>query len=91
MSHTGNTALIELTGEVRGTDLDSPRFSLRLADGRTNYEPKHEQVVLEALGDHSNRRLRIIGVGQFAAGNEKIGANPQRKANRTDWFSAAIP
>jgi hypothetical protein len=100
MSHTGNTALIELTGEVRGTDLDSLRFSLRLADGRTisgNYEPEHERAVLEALGDHSNRRLRIIGVGQFAAGNgnverilnvrqiELIGSDPQLPDHNPIW------
>jgi hypothetical protein len=92
MSHNDHTAIIDLTGEVRATDLDRLRFSLRLADGRTifgHYEPKHEPVVLEALGNHSNRHLRIIGVGQFAAGNghveqilsvtqiELIGSGPQ--------------
>ena len=60
---------IDLTGEVRSTDLDGRRFTLRLPDGRKvpgYFDPDHEAVVLEALGEHSSRRLRVIGTGEFA-------------------------
>jgi hypothetical protein len=60
---------IELTGEVRGTDLDGLKFMLRLTDGRKvpgRFEPNQEQVVLEALNQHAKRRLRVIGEGEFS-------------------------
>jgi hypothetical protein len=63
------TDLVDLTGEVRATDLDGLRFTLRLEDGRKitgRFQPEHEAVVLEALGEHFSRRMRVIGVGEFA-------------------------
>jgi hypothetical protein len=60
---------IDLTGEVRGTDLDGLKFILRLADGRKvpgRFEPDQERIVLEALGEHINRRLRVVGEGEFS-------------------------
>jgi hypothetical protein len=60
---------IDLTGEVRGTDLDGLKFTLRLANGRKvpgRFEPEQEAAVLEALGDHASRRLRVIGEGDFS-------------------------
>jgi hypothetical protein len=61
--------VVDLTGEVRATDLDGLKFTLRLQDGRKvtgRFKPEHETVVLEALGEHFSRRMRVIGVGQFA-------------------------
>jgi hypothetical protein len=63
------TDLVELTGEVRATDLDGLRFTLRLDDGRKiegRFKPEHETVVLEALGEHFSRRMHVKGVGEFA-------------------------
>jgi hypothetical protein len=60
---------VELIGEVRGTDLDGQKFSLRLPDGRKipgRFQPDQEPLILEALGDHLSRRLQIIGIGQFS-------------------------
>jgi hypothetical protein len=63
------TDLVDLTGEVRATDLDGLKFTLRLKDGRKvagRLKPEYEPVVLEALGEHFSRRIRVVGVGQFA-------------------------
>jgi hypothetical protein len=60
---------IDLTGEVRGTDLDGMKFTLRLMDGRKipgRFEPDQERIVLEALGEHIDRRLRVVGEGEFS-------------------------
>jgi hypothetical protein len=60
---------VDLTGEVRATDLDGARFTLRLPDGTKvtgRFKPEHEAVILEALNEHSNRQIRIKGAGEFA-------------------------
>jgi hypothetical protein len=60
---------VDLTGEVRGTDLDGLKFTLRLPDGRKipgRFEPDQELVVLEALNEHTKRQLRVIGQGEFS-------------------------
>ena len=59
---------IDLSGEVRGTDLDGLRFTLRLQDGRKvpgRFRPEHEQLVLEGLGEHSSQHVRVQGIGEF--------------------------
>jgi hypothetical protein len=64
-----HTDCVELTGEVRGTDLDGLKFMLRLSDGRKipgRFEADQESIVLEALGEHTSRRLRVIGQGEFS-------------------------
>jgi len=61
--------VVDLTGEVRATDLDGLRFTLRLEDGRKvtgRFRSDQETVVLEALGEHFSRRMRVVGVGEFA-------------------------
>jgi hypothetical protein len=61
--------MVDLTGEVRATDLDGLKFTLRLEDGERvigRFKPEHEAVLLEALGEHTSRRMRVVGVGQFA-------------------------
>src|SRR5262249_4559853 len=76
----GYTDDVDLVGEVRGTDLDGQRFSLRLADGRKipgRFRPDQEALILEALNDHASRRLRIVGSGDFSHKNgtlEQIAA-----------------
>jgi hypothetical protein len=63
------TDVVDLTGEVRGTDLDALKFMLRLPDGRNvagRFEAEQEDVLLEALGEHVSRRLRVIGEGEFS-------------------------
>jgi hypothetical protein len=60
---------VDLTGEVRATDLDGLKFTLRLLDGRKvtgHFRPDHEPVILEALGEHFSRRIHVRGTGQFA-------------------------
>jgi hypothetical protein len=60
---------VNLIGEVRGTDLDGLRFTLRLTDGRKipgRFEAEQEVTILEALGEHSSRRLRVIGLGDHS-------------------------
>ena len=61
--------LIDLSGEVRAMDLDGLKFTLRLADGRKiagRFKPEQETAVLEGLGEHGNRQIRVIGRGEFA-------------------------
>jgi hypothetical protein len=60
---------IDLKGEVRATDLDGMKFTLRTEDGEKvpgRFEPEHEALLLEALGEHASRRVRVVGTGQFA-------------------------
>jgi hypothetical protein len=59
---------VDLTGEMRATDLDGARFTLRLPDGTKvigRFKPENEAVILEALSEHSSRRIRIKGTGEF--------------------------
>ncbi len=61
--------MVDLRGEVRATDLDGLKFTLRVADGQRvigRFKPEHEAALLEALGEHASRRMRVVGVGQFA-------------------------
>lgn len=63
------TDAVDLTGEVRATDLDGSKFTLRLEDGRKvtgRFRPEDERLILEALGEHSSRRIRVVGLGRFA-------------------------
>ena len=69
MSSINGRDRIDLTGEVRGTDLDGLKFVLRLLDGRSitgRFEPGQESVVLQALGEHAHRHLHVIGEGEFS-------------------------
>jgi hypothetical protein len=75
---------IDLTGEVRATDLDGAKFTLRLPDetkvtGR--FKPEHETVILEALSDHSSRRIRIKGTGEFVPADGTL-----KQIVKTEWL-----
>jgi hypothetical protein len=66
---------IEITGEVRATDLDGKRFTLRLPDGRklaARFKPEQEQIVLQALGEHSKVRIHVRGLGEFNGVDESL-------------------
>jgi hypothetical protein len=62
--------VIDLTGEVRSTDLDPLNFTLRLDDNRKipgKFDPSQEAVITEALREHATRRLRIRGRAEFSS------------------------
>ena len=66
---------VDVTGEVRATDLDGLRFTLRLSDGRKvagHFKSEHEPVLLQALGEHFSRRIHIRGTGEFAPEDGKL-------------------
>jgi hypothetical protein len=68
LSTTLYTDVVDLTGEVRATDLDGLKFTLRLQDGDKvmgRFKPEQEAVVLEAIGEHLSRRIRVSGLGEF--------------------------
>ena len=80
---------VDLTGEVRGTDLDGLRFALRLADGRkipARFASEQEAIILAALGEHANMRLHIIGTGQFAAESGEL-----EQVNAVDHIELLAP
>lgn len=61
--------IVDLRGEVRATDLDGLKFTLRLEDGQRvmgRFKPEQETVLLEALGEHDSRQMRVVGTGEFA-------------------------
>ena len=62
-------------GEVRATDLDGSRFTLRLEDGNKvegRFTPKQEALVTDALRDHATRRLQVIGQGEYLCDTAKL-------------------
>jgi hypothetical protein len=61
--------VVEVSGEVRATDLDGQKFTLRLEDGSklsVRLRPEDEQTVLQAFGEHSSVRVKVQGVGEFS-------------------------
>ncbi|MCC6697175.1 MAG: hypothetical protein IT365_16220 [Candidatus Hydrogenedentes bacterium] len=66
---------VDQIGEVRATDLDGGRFTLRLRDGSKvegRFTPEQEAIVTDALKEHAKRRLRVIGSGEFLSGTAKL-------------------
>lgn len=60
---------VDIVGEVRAADIDGATFALREDDGnkvRGYFAPEQEMLFTEALRDHAERRLRVIGVGEFS-------------------------
>ena len=73
----GYTDRIDFTGEVRAVDL-AGRFDLRLEDGTkvpARFSPEQEELVTEALREHTSRRLRVRGTAEFTA-DGKVKAIP---------------
>ncbi len=80
---------VDLTGEVRGTELDSATFSIRLDDGRKvrgPFTPEQERAILQALGDHESRRLRVRGIGEFLQADGSL-----RRLNSIEAISLVEP
>jgi hypothetical protein len=66
--HHGSSAPVNVTGEIRAADLDRGTFILRLSDGtrvRATFLPAQETLITGALREHSSRRLRLRGRGEF--------------------------
>jgi hypothetical protein len=67
-STTLYTDVVDFTGEVRAIDLDGRKFTLRLEDDHKvmgRFKPEQEALVLEAMGEHLNTRIRVRGVAEF--------------------------
>jgi hypothetical protein len=65
---TPYTDFVDVAGEVRATDLDGLKFTLRLGDGSKvtgRFKPEQEAAVLEAIGEHTSRRIRVRGIDEF--------------------------
>jgi hypothetical protein len=62
--------LVDITGEVRMANVGPGAFRLQLPDGgplvEGRFEASHEAVVLQALKDHRQARLRVTGQGEFS-------------------------
>jgi len=61
---------VELRGEVRAADLDDRQFSLRLDDGTkivAKFTDAQELTIIQALREHTTRRLTIKGKAEVAA------------------------
>lgn len=80
---------VVLTGEVRQTDLDGLKFKVRLDDGKKvegQFQPEQEDLITEALREHSSRRLRIEGSGRFLRTTGQID-----RLTRIDVLGVAPP
>lgn len=59
---------VTVSGEMRGTQLDGNRFTLRLQDGTNvsgKFQPDQETAITDALRDHASCRVEIQGLGIF--------------------------
>jgi hypothetical protein len=66
---------VDVTGEVRATDLDGGRFTLRLEDGGKvigTFTPEQETLVTDALKDHQTQRLHVVGRGEYRHDTAKL-------------------
>lgn len=64
----GYDDIVDLIGEIRAADLDGGNFALRLADGSKvtgKFSPEQEAPIIEALREHTSRRLHIKGRAEF--------------------------
>ena len=62
-------------GEVRATDLDGCKFSLRLDDGtkvQGRFDPEDESMITEALRGHQTCRLEISGTAEYFQDSGKM-------------------
>jgi len=67
--------LIDVIGEIRAADLDGLNFTLRLEDGTKvsgKFFPEQEQMITNALREHSTQRLRIKGKAEFTPLDGKL-------------------
>jgi len=68
--------LVDITGEVRMANVGPGAFRLQLPDGgplvEGRFEASHEAVVLQALKDHRQARLRVTGQGEFSTSERQL-------------------
>lgn len=67
--------IVDIVGEIRAADLDGLNFILRLEDGSKipgKFLPEQEEIITNALREHSARRLRIKGRAKFNPYDGKI-------------------
>ena len=60
--------MVTVSGEMRGTQLDGNRFTLRLQDGTNvsgKFQPDQETAITDALREHTSCRAEIQGLGIF--------------------------
>jgi hypothetical protein len=68
LTQTGYEDIVDLVGEIRAADLDGGNFTLRLADETKvtgKFSPEQETIIIEALREHTSRRLHIKGRAEF--------------------------
>lgn len=67
---------IDLVGEVRMANVGPGAFRLQLPQGGAlidgRFDPSQEAVVLEALKNHRNIQLRVIGMAEFATRDRQM-------------------
>ena len=68
LAQTGYEDIVDLVGEIRAADLDGGNFALRLVDETKvagKFSPEQETIIIEALREHTTRRLHIKGHAEF--------------------------
>jgi len=67
---------VDVSGEVRMANLGPGAFKLQPTDGTAlvdgRFEPGHEAVVLEALRNHRQTRLRVAGLAEFSTADRQM-------------------
>ena len=79
--------IVDIVGEIRAADLDGFSFILRLEDDSKvpgKFSPEQEEIITNALREHSTRRLRIKGRAEFTpqkmvGGASFKGRQPSRR------------
>jgi hypothetical protein len=67
---------VDVTGEVRMANVTQGAFTLLLDDGVTfvagRFSPEQEDLVLDALRNHRNTRMRVRGIGEFGTSDARL-------------------
>jgi hypothetical protein len=68
--------LVDVVGEVRMANVSQGAFTLLLDDGMTTvsgrFSTEQEDVVLDALRNHRNARMRVRGLGEFGTSDARL-------------------
>jgi hypothetical protein len=66
---------VDLAGEVRLTDLDGRKFTIRLDNGlkvKGEFLPEQELMITTALREHESRRLRVRGKAEHSCADGSL-------------------